>query len=181
MAGVDWDFELGELSVNGMVQRLSDILAPLLRLYVPEVNSSNKFHYVARPPGSLKRRRARAWQQYKQARQTYGRSSLLADVALDHYNAINNQFRSFHISSRVEYECLLIDRIKEYPKAFNFYIWSKKVGNPTVGPLRSTDELVISTMHFITRVSRFFDNNFVTLSWIAIRFQHNFFTSLRNI
>ena len=34
---------------------------------------------------------------------------------------------------------------------------------------------------FITRVSRFFDNDFVTLSWIAIRFQHNFFTSLRNI
>ena len=36
-------------------------------------------------------------------------------------------------------------------------------------------------MHFITRVSRFFDNNVVTLSWIAIRFQHNVFTSLRNI
>ena len=33
----------------------------------------------------------------------------------------------------------------------------------------------ISTMHFITRVSRFFDNNFVTLSWIANRFQHNVF------
>ena len=32
-----------------------------------------------------------------------------------------------------------------------------------------------TTMHFITRVSRFFDNNFVTLSWITIRFQHNFF------
>ena len=30
-------------------------------------------------------------------------------------------------------------------------------------------------MHFITRVSRFFDNNFVTLSWIANRFQHNVF------
>ena len=30
-------------------------------------------------------------------------------------------------------------------------------------------------MHFITRVSRFFDNNFVTLSWIANKFQHNVF------
>ena len=29
-------------------------------------------------------------------------------------------------------------------------------------------------MHFITRVSRFFDNNFVTLSWIANRIQHSF-------
>ena len=28
----------------------------------------------------------------------------------------------------------------------------------------------LPTMHFITRVCRFFDNNFVTLSWIAIRF-----------
>ena len=42
-------------------------------------------------------------------------------------------------------------------------------------------EFIYTTMHIITRVSRFFDNNFVTLSWIAIRFQHNFFTSQRNI
>ena len=67
-----------------------------------------------------------------------------AGAALDHYNAINNQFRNFHISSRVEYERSLIGRIKEYPKAFHSYIRSKKVGNPTVGPLRSADGLVIT-------------------------------------
>ena len=37
-------------------------------------------------------------------------------------------------------------------------------------------------MHFITRVSRFLDNNFVTLNWIAIiDFNIIVFTSLHNI
>ena len=79
-----------------------------------------------------------------QARQTYCRGSLLAGAALDHYNAINNEFRNFHISSRVEYERSLIDRIKEYPKTFHSYIRSKKVGNPIVGPLRSTAGFIIT-------------------------------------
>ena len=71
------------------------------------------------------------------------------------------------------------------------YIKTLHKHNPQVNRLRVSFLLSLKyigqviqqlrTMHFITRVSRFFDNNFVTLSWIAIIFQHNFFTSLRNI
>ena len=39
---------------------------------------------------------------------------------------------------------MLIDRIKKHPKAFHSYTRSKKVCNPIVGPLGSTDELVIT-------------------------------------
>ena len=38
----------------------------------------------------------------------------------------------------------------------------------------SLPHLTATTMTFITRVSRVFDNNFVTRSWIAIRFQYIF-------
>ena len=47
-----------------------------------------------------------------------------------------------------------------------FHIWVISSNSPEINNQEST-------MHFITRVSRFFDNNFVTLSWIANRFQHN--------
>ena len=77
---------------------------------------------------------------------------MLTNAAFDPYNAINNEFCNFHISSQVQYECLLIDRIKECPKAFHSYIQSKKVSNPTVGPLRSPDGLVIANCAALSEI-----------------------------
>jgi len=135
---VDWDFELAELSVSDMFERFLSLVNPLIYRFVP-LCSVRSGSGIVNPPAWLKRARKHAWELYKQLRAVYGRHSYITTAALAEYDRLNSQFRNFHIHVQIEHESALIDRFRESSKFFHSYIRNKKVGCPSVGPLRLPD------------------------------------------
>jgi hypothetical protein len=145
LSGVDWGYELADLSVDGMYSRILEILRPLVERFVPVDNGSRRFVSVSQPPARLKRERACAWRQFKDVRRVHGRAAVQTTDALSVFDDVNDRFRNFFIHRRISYEQSLVDKIGESPKCFHSYVRSKKVGNPSVGPLRLDDgTLVVS-------------------------------------
>ena len=138
LSDCDWEFEFAGLNVSEMFDRLKTILAPLISRYVPLAMTPSGPR-VKHPPPSLKRRRACAWQSYKSLRGLHGRTSLLATQALAVYSDLNDRYRRFFIYAQSDYEHSLMMNFKMFPKRFHSYIRNKKVGNPSVGPLRRTN------------------------------------------
>ena len=134
LSHIDWDFEFCHLSVHAILTKLLDILTPLIDSYIPfsiqPIPSSS-----LKPLAALKRERWKAWQFFKTLRRFYGRQSRECSSALNNYNQINHQYRNFFTHSQISYKMSLIDKLQDNPKAFHQYIRSKKVGDPTVGPL----------------------------------------------
>ena len=64
--------------------------------------------------------------------------------ALDQFNEANHAYCSFALMSRKSYERGLIAKLREAPKLFHSYIRLKKVGRPSIGPLRLPGEGIIS-------------------------------------
>ena len=54
-------------------------------------------------------------------------------LALAQYNEVNQRF---YVAQQLDYERSLIHKIKESPKLLHQYIRSKKIGTPSVGPLK---------------------------------------------
>lgn len=133
---IDWEFEFTDCSCDQMFSKLRAVLSSLTNLYVP-VAHGRASHHCPRPPASLKARRKNAWIKYKSSRTTFGRNSQIAIADLDHFNAINNRFRNYHIYAQIDYESSLSSKVKSAPKLIHQYIRSKKVGAPSVGPLKS--------------------------------------------
>ena len=52
------------------------------------------------------------------------------------YNSINDQYRNYHIHHQIQEKFSLIIKLSESSNFFHSYIHSKKVGRPSVGPLR---------------------------------------------
>jgi hypothetical protein len=135
----NWEFELTNLSVTDMFSRLQEIILPLVNKYVPLNQKIPARPRHSKPPAQLKREREQAWKSYKLLRSQHGRLSIEALEGLHNYDLINHQYRNFSISSQINYEASLIDRFVESTKFFHSYIRRKKVGAPTVGPLRLAD------------------------------------------
>ena len=55
---------------------------------------------------------------------------------------INVTYRNFYNRSLIEYECRLAADLKQNSKLFHEYIRSKKIGNPSVGPLMTETGLL---------------------------------------
>ena len=88
LAEVDWEYEMTDLSIDGMLTRFKSILFPLIDLYVP-IFSPGPPRSFSSPPNALKTQRKIAWQMYKESRNSHGRRSQQALLALDQYNDIN--------------------------------------------------------------------------------------------
>ena len=134
---VDWDFELEILNVDQMFLRFREIVLELVDLFVPVsdgkiLRANTRF----RPPSHLIRQRKILWSAYKQARRDFGRCSLGARDALDRYQRVNCEYRNFSVKQQISFEGRLVGLIRDQPKKFHQYIRSKKVGRPSVGPLR---------------------------------------------
>ena len=138
LCDIDWEFELQNLSVDSMFCKLKEILDPLIQQYVPTA-SCNLLRKQKSPPGHLKAERKSAWQSFKQSRSTYGRQSHCAALALDKFLTINNLYRNYFVKSQIDFEKSLISKVKSDPKALHKYIRAKKVGAPSIGPLRQDD------------------------------------------
>ena len=134
---IDWDLEFAFLSTDDCVSHFADILSDLNDQFVPLKRSRElKPPWQRNPPTSLIRQRQQAWQRYKIARQHLGRSSSSARTKFEEFNSVNKQYRSFSVRAQAEYESNLIVRSRENPKVLHSYIRNRKVGRPSVGPLR---------------------------------------------
>lgn len=134
---VNWDDEFASRNVSSCVERLTDIVTGLTQQYVPLRQSKDrKTPWQSRPPTSLIRQRQLAWQRYKSVRQQLGRSSSVASDAFANFNQVNRQYRTFGVRAQADYESNLLVKAKENPKVLHSYIRNKKVGRPSVGPLK---------------------------------------------
>ena len=136
MQSVNWDTEFAYLGADACYRRFNDIVSELIEDYIPvKISSQDKPPWTLRPPTSLVSRRREAWQSYKRIRRQSRRSSEVT-AAYESFAAVNRQVRGFAISSQAEYERGLIVRSKTNPKLLHSYVRKKKVGRPSVGPLK---------------------------------------------
>ena len=133
---VDWDMVLDLGDVNEMARKLQDILLPLIDAHIPIRKEWNARRCPHSPPPSLQRRRKASWRAYRTARNTHGRRSLEASIALESYAAANREYRCHFVNSQIRHELSLMESLKETPKKFHAYLRSKRVGPPSVGPLK---------------------------------------------
>ena len=133
----DWDNEFAYLNANDCCQRFNNIISDLTEDFIPvKTSSHDRPPWTLRPPTSLVHRRQEAWQNYKSIRQRFSRRSSEVVAAYEIFAAANRQYRRFAISTQAEYERELIVRSKDNPKLLHSYIRKKKVGRPSIGPLK---------------------------------------------
>ena len=145
LSEVDWDFELNHRDAEGAFTRFLEIVAPLVNEHVPLSNTSSD--YVRPPwrtnaPSSLRSRRKASWERYKQIRAQYGRRSPAAKQAIATFFSANKALKAFSVSSQAAHEEKLVADLKDNPKLLHSYVRRKKVGCPTVGPLRVADQIL---------------------------------------
>ena len=143
---VDWDLEFAYLNANESFNVLSGHLTRLIQTFVPEKSSHSqgaKQPRATRPPTSLIESRQRAWTKFKAVRQSLGRHSSVTASALSDFTRLNKQFRNFAVQSQALYESKLINDSRENPKLIHSHIRRKKVGCPTIGPLKLDGNVLI--------------------------------------
>ena len=138
LASVDWDFELAHLDADSSFKRFAGILQQLTDEFVPDIpkRGDDNPPWLKRPPSSLINQRHSAWLHYKNVRSRLGRRSSESFAAYSAFKSVNNRYRSFAVSRQAEYEENLFLQSKDNPKAIHTYIRRKKVGRPSVGPIR---------------------------------------------
>ena len=139
---VDWDIELVHLDAGQAYSRFLDILSPLVDKYVPLADisvSNSRLPWKSSPPSRMRTKRKEAWKKYKALRSSLGRHSHVTKQALVEFFSANREFRVFSTSSQITYELGLANELKSNPKQFHAYLRRKKVGCPSVGPIRLPD------------------------------------------
>ena len=142
LSEIDWDLELAYLNTNQSFNVLAARLFQLVQLFIPAKPphvTGPKPPWATKPPRSLIEHRQRAWRDYKAVRQRIGRSSPEARNALSVFHGLNRQFKHFAVRSQAEYESRLISDSKDNPKLIHSHIRRKKIGCPTIGPLKLTE------------------------------------------
>ena len=137
LQGLDWDHELAYRNIEDSFKHFAGIIAKVTEDYIPlKRNGDGKPPWQTRPPTSLIHQRQAAWKAYKNARQQLGRRSTGASSAYATFATVNKQYRSFSVRAQVDYERSLIEKSKDNPKLLHSYIRTKKVGRPSIGPLK---------------------------------------------
>jgi hypothetical protein len=132
---VDWVSLFSYSSVDEDCAVLESILRPLIHRHVPPKTLLSRPPWATKAPRALLRERADAWQRYKDERKVEGRNAASALEMLHIFNEINWRYRNFSVASRSLYEMRLLEK-DDNRKLFHAYVRSKKIGCPTVGPLR---------------------------------------------
>ena len=136
ISAIDWDFELYQLNANDSFKHLARILQSLVVEHIPLKPPPSSHTWHKRPPSSLTNLRHAAWQKYKNVRRELGRKSLSASLAYSAFLELNNRIRRYSVACQSDYEESLVLQSKDRPKLLHSYIRSKKVGRPSVGPIR---------------------------------------------
>ena len=138
----DWKYEFKYFSVNDNYEILLDILKSLLERYIP-VGNEKIVPWAVKPPRSMLRLRSQLWTDFKTARRRFGRHDNHTLQCLKSFHETNDLYRNFELNSRSEYELNLVYRAQDAPKLFHSYIRNKKLGRPSVGPLRMLSGQVV--------------------------------------
>ena len=149
LSGIDWEGELLNLPVELQYKKILDILKSLTDRYVPlsPPDKSDRVPWSKNPPRSLQREKSKLWSLYKSARNAHGRNSPIAGSAYLKFCDANHAIKNFSICSQKMYERSLIDQLKVNPKLFHGYINHRKVGRPTVGPIRDANGYLTDDPH----------------------------------
>ena len=148
LVNVDWDFEFAHRSVSDNYNFFQTMLIRLVQQHVP-LRRPGVRPWCSSPPSSLLRERADAWETFKSSRVSYGRRDDRTAQAFTDFKVISERCRNFGLHSRCAYEARLIAQIKINPKLFHSYIWHKKVGCPSVGPLKLASGRLISEPYML--------------------------------
>jgi hypothetical protein len=152
LAEVDWDFEFDLLTPNECFLLLQHRIVCLVDRYVPKRSGRPSQPWSSRPPRRMIDQRSEAWTKYKQTRSSHGRAHAETIAALHTFNVFNSRCRNYSVWSRSQYEGGLMEQFKVKPKLFHSYIRAKKVGRPTVGPVRLEDGDIISDPFLMSEV-----------------------------
>ena len=76
---------------------------------------------------------------YKATRDNYGRGHQITVSAWDAFVSINSQIQKFAIDSQIGYERKISEQIGSNPKLFHSYLKHRKVGKPSIGPIKLQD------------------------------------------
>ena len=74
----------------------------------------------------------------------YGRNQEVSIVTLTKFSRVNHNYRDFIRSSQCQYDNFLVGRLAAAPKSFHSYIRKRKKGGPSVGPLKSSNGVIVS-------------------------------------
>ena len=87
------------------------------------------------------------WSLYKSARFSRGKNSPIAVSANLKLCDANHANKNFLLYSQKMYERSLIDQLKVKPKLLHGYINQRKLGRPTVGPIRDANGCLTDDPH----------------------------------
>ena len=141
ISAVDWEFEFAELSTSAKYGRLQSFVETLITKYVPQ-HKDDRPKKAVLPPKAMIRERKMKWQSFKTIRRQRGRNSAECLEALSIYREVNLSYKNFHLNYQSDLELNLTSLLTDNSKMFHSYIRRKKVGAPTIGPLRRPDGTV---------------------------------------
>ena len=141
---IDWERLLHGLDVGSSYRLFLSEIHSLMVRYIPRRKYGCGGKWLVSPPRSLIRERAALWRAYKAHRIDLGRRDPVTLRALELFRNANYNYRNYARNRQAAYEQRLVDILGGAPKVFHSYIRERKVGCPTVGPLRRDDGSLIS-------------------------------------
>jgi len=160
LLGVCWETEFSGMEVQYCYSFFLQILNESVSRYVPHKAATRGGKWLSVPPRALEARRRRDWMDYKETRLRCGRMSSEATESLQLYMETNREYRNYAIHRQSKYEEKLANLLSRAPKLFHGYLRERKMGCPSVGPLRTAGELTYDhremSEEFATAFSRVF-------------------------
>ena len=106
-----------------------------------EVNLAEKSScpWAKNPPREMHREKARVWLDFKMTRQQCGRNDPRTDAAWVAFTNANNNIKYFSMNAQMEYERDTVNQLSTAPKLFHSYVRHRRVGRPSLGPLKMQD------------------------------------------
>jgi hypothetical protein len=151
LAGINWEQELGDLSINDMWSKFESKLKQALKSHIPHAKKkANRFRnkWVSNSVKTLLRDKNLAYQQMKKTS---------SDACVHKYVTIRREVKREIRKCKRSYEEHIAEHCKENPKEFFNYVRSKKSVKETIGPLQDNNgELV----HDKTNMANILNDNF---------------------
>ena len=142
---IDWYDEFFTIGAKHQYKRFLDIMYSLINRYVPHAqrHSSSGVPWSVNPPRNLLETKNAEWLNFKECRRVHGRGDTETLAAWSRFSDSNQQIKSYSVNSQRNYEGTLAQQIKKSPKLFHAYLKHRRVGRPSVGPLKMSDGTLI--------------------------------------
>ena len=137
MGEFEWEVELAGMSTQQMYDKFLTITNSLIDRYVPTAPlKSNKPPWSLNPPRELVRRKSRLFARYKTIRSSMRSRHPDTLESWREFATTNSELKQFAASSQKSYEVSIANQLKTNPKLFHSYLRHRRIGRPSVGPLK---------------------------------------------